>query len=192
MTDLLPTPEAIEEAYEDGSLKADMYVQSLHDHGAAMSQEEAFAAFNETLNALIDEGVQTGFDTLSTKRLEGFACRIGGRLWQLVCLGKTETITGQAADLIRRAKAKGGAQAGAMPDGLSNYQSGVLAFDTLLRAFATQHRLNLATSSQGATVPLLRAGFAQPMSKEMDAGFWDAFGIFLELWMDGEEGVDHE
>lgn len=186
MTDRLPTPEAIEEAYEDGSFKADIYIQSLHDHGAAMRQEEAYTAFNETLNELIDEGVQTGFDTLAAKRLEGFTCRIGGRLWQLVAKGETETTAGQAIDLIHRAQAK----AGAVTDGLDDYQRGGLAFKTLLQELAVQQRLNLAASGDiqpGAFVPLLRAGFAKPMGAEMDKGFWDAFGIFLELWLDGTD-----
>lgn len=108
MTDRLPTPAAIEEAYEDGIFKADMYVQSLHDHGAAMGQEGAAFAFHETLLALTDEGAATQSDTIAMKRLEGFACRIGGRLWQLVCQSETETTAGQAVDLIRRVQASAG------------------------------------------------------------------------------------
>lgn len=81
-------------------------------------------------------------------------------------------------------------QESATPDGLTDYQRGGLAFKTLMQELAVQQRLNLAASGDiqpGAFVPVLRAGFAQPMSKDMDAGFWDAFGIFLELWMDGTD-----
>lgn len=77
-----------------------------------------------------------------------------------------------------------------MTEAMGNYQRGGLAFKTLLQELAVQQRLNLAASGDiqpGNFVPLLRAGFAQPMSKDMEAGFWDAFGIFLELWMDGTE-----
>lgn len=84
MTDCNLSQEAIEAAHGDGAFQAECFVQSLHDHGAAMGEREAEIAFFDTVNDLIAECARTEFDIMTMKRMEGFLTRIGARLWQFV------------------------------------------------------------------------------------------------------------
>jgi len=77
--------DRLQAAYEDGAFHADMFMQSLHDHGAEMGELGAALAFHETMSELIGECADTDMDTANAKRLEGFLSRTGARLWQLVC-----------------------------------------------------------------------------------------------------------
>jgi len=94
MTDRTSYPVAMTKAFAAGANEADRFIQSLHDHGAAMSDEEA----GRVLYAAIVESIEA-CDGLSTVgHLEGFACKIGGRLRQLVCPIQ-KTTAGQAGDV---------------------------------------------------------------------------------------------
>lgn len=85
MTDHTFNQEDIEAAYRDGVFMADCFVQSLHDHGAAMGEKEAALAFHETMGDLTGEFPGTAYDAMTLSRLDGFLSRIGAQLWQLVC-----------------------------------------------------------------------------------------------------------
>jgi hypothetical protein len=71
-------------AYDDGSWKADMLVQSFHDHADAISQSEAGKAFHETLIELLGSSSDAEFSEQGRKRLQGFLCRLSEILWNLI------------------------------------------------------------------------------------------------------------
>ena len=97
--------ENIELAYQAGRRDAQTFIQSVYDHGQAFSDVECGKTLLEISLEKIEKAVAADFSLETTKYLEGYFCRLGECLHQLI--GRDVNLAGRiTANVISMSKVR--------------------------------------------------------------------------------------